>query len=149
MGFDGDRIAYFGLSILWRAAVRSWRTFDNGTTGVTIDPTFLESIRQYLLGATGFPPNLSVVTTVASDFMSQNSCFVPAPVKDSPFTAFSLLTKGLYFRFIFGVPKLCEISIAGGGLDLIFTRDCADSSTPAFLRMMETTIVKGSLLRTA
>ena len=45
---DGEKIAYLGLSILWRAAVRLWRTFDGELISVKLDAPFQESIRRYL-----------------------------------------------------------------------------------------------------
>jgi hypothetical protein len=148
VGLDGDKIAYFGLSILWRAAVRPWRTFDNKTTSVELDAKYLESIRRYLAGETGWPADVSVIATVATDFVSQNTCFVPNRITDNPMhIAYGLLTKGLYYRFIMGEPSpaMKEISCAGPGMNLIFAKDCSEKSWPAVEGMMRTTVPKGQL----
>jgi hypothetical protein len=49
-GLSGEKIGYFGLSVLWRAAVRPWRMFDGDSTSVTLDPEHLELLRGYLAG---------------------------------------------------------------------------------------------------
>jgi hypothetical protein len=100
---SGEKIGYFGLSVLWRAAVRPWRMFDGDSTSVTLDPEHLELLRGYLAGEAAFPDQaIAVTATVATDFLSQNTCFVPSRVTDNPGVVYSLLTKGLYFRFVFG-----------------------------------------------
>jgi hypothetical protein len=93
VGLSGEKIGYFGLSILWRAAVRPWRMFDGGATSVTLDPAHLELVRGYLAGDTAFPDDaLAVTATVATDFLSENTCFVPSRVTDNPGIVYSLLT---------------------------------------------------------
>jgi len=49
VGPSGEKIGYFGLSILWRAAVRAWRMFDGDATSVTLDPEHQELVRTYLV----------------------------------------------------------------------------------------------------
>ena len=58
VGLSGENIGYFGLSILWRAAVRPWRMFDGDAISVTLDPAHLELVRRYLAGETAFPGRL-------------------------------------------------------------------------------------------
>ena len=145
VGLDGNKIGYFGLSILWRAAVRPWRTFDHGTTSVTLDATHLESVRHYLAGEAAFPDeSVAVIATVATDYLSQNCCFVPSRVTENPSVVYSLLTKGLFFRVVFG-EDLRAISCVGPGPNLIFANDASDKSWDPCAGMMETTVAKGSL----
>jgi hypothetical protein len=149
VGFDGEKLGYFGLSVLWRAAVRPWRTFDGETTSVQLDAKYMESMRRYLAGESAFPNDVAVVATVATDFLSRQSCFVPYRITDNPFhAAYGLLVKGLFFRFIVGddnPPALRAISCAGPGLNMIFVKDCSEKSWEPFARMMETTVPKGQL----
>ena len=149
VGLSGENIGYFGLSILWRAAVRPWRMFDGDATSVTLDPAHLELVRRYLAGETAFPDDsLAVTATVATDFLSQNTCFVPSRVTDNPGIVYSLLTKGLYCRFVFGEnhpPQMRAISCIGPGPGLIFLNDASDKSWEPCAEMMETTVPKGSL----
>ena len=149
VGLVGEKIGYFGLSILWRAAVRPWRMLDRDTTSVTLEPKHLEPLRKYLAGETAFPDDrIAVTATVATDLLSQNCCFVPSRVTDNPGIVYSLLTKGLYFRFVFGENhplELRAISCIGPGRNLIFVNDASDKSWVPCAGMMETTIAKGSL----
>jgi hypothetical protein len=148
VGFDGQKIAYYGLSILWRAAVRSWRRFDGGTTSVEIDPVYVESMRRYLFGETGFPKNLIVCATVATDRVSQGMCLVPTRIPENPNVTYSLTTRGLAFRFTFDPPpEMKEICVASSTKQPIFIRDCSDKTLPGALRLMETTAPKGTLAR--
>lgn len=147
-GLDGEKLDYFGLSVLWRAAVRPWRTFDGDTTSVQLGATCTESMRQYLAGESGFPGNIAVIATVATDFLSQRSCFVPNRITDNPFhVAYGLLLKGLFFRFVGDdiPPVMRAISCAGPGPNMIFVRDCSEKSWEPFAQMMETTVPKGQL----
>ena len=126
--------------------------FDRDTTSVTLDPKYLESLGQYLAGEPAFPDDSTAVTaTVATDFFSQNSCFVPSRITENPGIVYSLLTKGLFFRFVFGEnhpPQLRAISCIGSGPNLIFVNDASDKSWAPYAGMMETTVTKGSLANT-
>ena len=105
VGLVGEKIGYFGLSILWRAAARTWQMFDRATTSVVLGSNHLESLRKYIAGEAAFPgDSIAVIATVATDFLSQNSCFVPSRVTDNPGTVYSLLIRGLHFRLVFGDP---------------------------------------------
>jgi hypothetical protein len=152
IGFDGDRIAYFGLSILWRAGVREWQTFDRGKTVLEVGAKPMESMRRYLVGETGFPRDVSVIVTAATDYLAQSSCLLPTPFIFGSCPAFRLLVKGISFRFIFGDgnpsgPRM--ISVTGGGRDMIFVSDCSHESVPAFIHMMRTTAMKLAIPKSA
>jgi hypothetical protein len=150
VGFDGEKIAYYAVSILWRAAVRKWRTFDGGTTSVEVDPGHVESMRRYLLGEAKLPANFVVCATVATDIPSQESCFVPTRIPENPNLTYSLTTKGLAFRFTLDAPpEMKQVCCASSEKQPIFVRDCSDKSLPAWYRLMETSAVKGSLAKSA
>ncbi len=152
VGLDGEKIAYFGLSILWRAAERSWRTFDGELISVNLDARYQESIRRYLLGEAPFPPEVAVSATVATDFVSQNTCLVPNRITDNTMlVVYGLVIKGLSLRFVFGdnhAPAMRAISCGGPGPNMIFMRDCSENSWPAVERIMETSVPKGQLADT-
>jgi hypothetical protein len=152
VGLDGARIGYFGVSVLWRAAVRPWQTFDKDFTSAQIDPRYMDCLRKYLVGETEFPSEVAVVATVATDFVSRQACFVPNRITDNTLhVAYGFLVKGLYYRFIFGddhPPAMKAISCAGPGPNLIFMRDCSENSWTPFTRLMETSKPKGTLKTT-
>jgi hypothetical protein len=148
VGFDTEKIAYFGLSILWRASVRQWKTLKGQTTSVLPEKRFKESLRLYLLGETPLPRDLVVVATVATDMGSRESCFVPNRIKENPMVAYGLMTKGLYFRVLFGedlpdgIRKMC---CAGCDWKLLFVRDCQDNLLEGFRKLAETSAAVGRL----
>jgi hypothetical protein len=150
VGFDMEKIAYFGVSLLWRAAVHAWTMVDGKTTSVTLEDNYKEDLRRYLLGETGFPKNCFVVVTFATDWASQNACFVPNRIKEVPVTAFGLMTKGLYFRIFFGedVPReMQQICCASGAGKLLFTRDCEDGLIETWRKLMENSRPVGNLAK--
>jgi hypothetical protein len=62
VGLDMEKIAYYGLSMFWRAAVHAWNTKVKGqkTAVNKLSPEDLENIRKYLLGeAAGLPASFS------------------------------------------------------------------------------------------
>jgi hypothetical protein len=147
VGLDMDKIAYFALSILWRASARPWKTLDGQTTQIVLDPKYQEILRQYLLGEIPLPNDIVVMATVATDKGSQESCFVPSRVKCNPMVAYGLMTKGLYFRVFFGdisegMRQLCCVN---GARKVIFKRDCEDNLMEGFGKLFETSVVKGTL----
>jgi hypothetical protein len=150
LGVLPEKLGYFGLSILWRAAVRPWRTFDGNTTSVCLDPTHLEVVRAYLAGEIAFPDSkVAVIASIATDFLSQNLCLVPARVTENPMIVYRLLTKGLEYRFVFGQdhpPELRAISCLGSGPGLIFLTDASANTLASCDSLMKTTAIKGSLV---
>lgn len=149
VGFSGEKIGYFGLSILWRAAVRSWRMIDSTTTTVAIDASYMEILRRYLLGETPFPyDRIVVLATVVIDPLSQGFCFVPSRVTEHTGIAYSLLVRGLYYDIVFADnhPALLQaLSCIGPGQNLIFTTDASDKVHGPLAAMAGTSVVKGSL----
>jgi hypothetical protein len=103
-----------------------------------------------LAGEAPLSPDVTVIATVATDFLSQQLCLVPNRITDNTMhVAYGLMTNGLYFRFILDEnqpPPLRAISCMGEGpLNLIFARDASDKVWPAVNAMMETTVPKGQL----
>jgi hypothetical protein len=145
-GIDSDQLAYFVLSVLWRASVKTW-TLLGQVTNVTL-AAHEEPVRQYLLGKTVFPADTVVHVTVCTDFASQGSFHVPCRVSESPYTAFALLTQGIYFMVLMGeklpldVRQLCCVT---GSRKLIFMASCEDKTLQAFARLYATARVARSL----
>jgi hypothetical protein len=147
-GFDAGKLAYFAVSLLWRAAVRNWDMFDGHTTSVQMDDGHKESIRQYLLGTGPFPSDMIVMATVATDVPTRESFFTPSRIPENPYTTYSVMTKGLAFRISMGSDLPLEMKSAcciHNGI--IFAKDCSDRSVDPFVGMMETSVVKGGMAR--
>jgi hypothetical protein len=101
VGVDTEKLAYFGLSVLWRASVAKWWISSTETTAIDLGE-HQEPIRRFLLGETGFPHDVLAIATVCTDFDSQGCFYPPCAVPQNPFRAYSLLTLGVSFRFFMG-----------------------------------------------
>ena len=67
---DRDALAYFALSIFWRASIHVW---DRKKKDPIIDlGPYNEGVRKYLLGETSFPDNVSLFMVVCDDPESQD-----------------------------------------------------------------------------
>lgn len=66
LGEKTEQYLYFGASVFWRAAARSW-----AFRGTTVAPirlgTYQEELRLYLLGKAGFPTNGRLFVNVSID----------------------------------------------------------------------------------
>jgi hypothetical protein len=90
---------------------------------------------------TAFPDDaLAVTATVATDFLSQKTCFVPSRVTDNPGIVYGLPTKSCFtVRFVFGEnhpPQMRAIAGIGPGPGLIFLNDASDKSWELLRGMM-------------
>jgi hypothetical protein len=93
--------------------------------------------------------DVAVIATVATDYVSQHSCFVPHRIPDNPrFTLYGLLMKRLFYRFIMQEsqpPAMRAISIGDGGL--IFANDCGEKVYAPYAHFMETSVPTGMLAK--
>jgi hypothetical protein len=74
-----DELAYFALSVFWRASVHTWPPLSDGGKPVKIDlgETNNEALRRYLMKDTGMPSNLSMFFVACTDKTSQGSFLMP------------------------------------------------------------------------
>ncbi|MGA2905229.1 MAG: hypothetical protein ABSD98_15475 [Candidatus Korobacteraceae bacterium] len=99
IGIDTDKLAYYAVSVVWRAAVHVWRTIGQQTTSVFLAPDQQENLRRYLVGESPLPENASVVVTVCADFASQTHCLYPTMLANpGTYQDFWLLVRGLRFN---------------------------------------------------
>src|ERR1035437_9003758 len=77
IGVDTEKLAYFGLSLLWRAGVHTWNTAFGEKSNRMELGEFEDPIRRYLVGEDPFPPNTYVILTVCSDSNSQRYFYMP------------------------------------------------------------------------
>jgi hypothetical protein len=66
-GIETEKLGYFALSVIWRAAVHQWATPFGGKTTVLNLGAAEESIRKFLLGEAQFPTNVAILATVCTD----------------------------------------------------------------------------------
>jgi hypothetical protein len=104
LGIDTDKLAYYAISLVWRAAVHKWRTLGQQNTSVALSDKHKEQMRRFLLGQIGLPHDLGIVVTVCTDLGSQGLVFAPTRSKGTDFSTYAVLVRGIYFRVIIDVP---------------------------------------------
>ena len=142
LNIDTDKLGYFALSILWRAAVCVWGTpFGGKTTEIQLGSYLQELIRQFLLGRGPFPHDVVVMVHVCSDRASKGSFHFPSQVLGSEHPSFGFQTLGLMFRVFVGanIPStIRQFCCIRSSKRLIFRRDCSEKVLQAFAQLMAT-----------
>jgi hypothetical protein len=151
IGVDTEKLAYFAISVVWRAGTYKSRNLYSNSSTYSIDVgTFLEPMRQYLLGTGPFPANLSVNIQIATDFHSQHSAYTPSLAAGTPCPIFGFLTCGIHFAVALGTPlpqQYFQTCCHSSPDQLIFAKDLSGQSTRAFNRLFAATRVTGQLWR--
>ncbi|HXJ93958.1 MAG TPA: hypothetical protein VMT20_14000 [Terriglobia bacterium] len=140
VGFDSGKLAYFALSVLWRAAARTWLFLGQVSTSIDLEENE-EPIRKYLLGRRGFPSGVAIHTTICTDFGSQGMSFGPAVVDHPQHKMFSILARGLYFRVAVGersAAELNSICCVNGPKKPVFLASAEDKLIHSFGQLHET-----------
>lgn len=141
VGIDVEQLAYFALSVFWRASVYRWRGPHGGTIWNSLG-AHEEPIRRYLLGETRFPADVIVSVTACSDYGSQGGFYTPCEVRGHEVTGFGMLARGIHFRLFVGpdIPqqmrRACCIS---SPRQVIVRGSCHRISVHAFAHLHETT----------
>jgi hypothetical protein len=128
MEVDTDVIAHFGLGILWKGGVHKWPTVERQTTSVALGP-FEETIRKYLLGTGGFPPDVYVLVGVCEDKGSRGMVFAPTLMNGSKKRTFSLLIRGIWLHIITDKSALAatkELCCVQSELKVLHLEDCTE-----------------------
>jgi len=140
MGVQWDQLAYFAMSIFWRGSVHQW-TLQGGNTAFNSLGPHEPAVRAYLLGQAPFPPELTLIVTVATDWQSQGSFWTPAVVVGSAIPSLGLLTRGIHFRLFLGsnLPAgMSGLCITAPPRHVIALGDCLKISGHAFGNLMKT-----------
>jgi hypothetical protein len=143
LGIKTDSLAYFALSMVWRAAQGPWPTIEGQTTGVSIGQ-FQEPIRRYLMDVSLWPSKIVVIATVCTDKISQEwvnpPWLIPTDVSGGNFTRIELLVRGIWFWVLMGeVPvQIAEWCCSTSGQQILFMRDCEDQALMMNRHFLET-----------
>jgi len=141
-GIDTDKLAYFGLSILWRAAAHKWKTLDGQTTSVVLG-SYEDPIRRYLLGEIKLRSDIIVIATACTDWLSQGSFYTPCRVRGNPYTAYAFLARGIHFIVLVGsdLPaSVRELCCVASSRKPVFARDHEEKVVHSFRHLYETAI---------
>jgi hypothetical protein len=96
---DRAKIAYFALSLFWRASVHTWQMDDGEKVRIELGSKYNEEIRRYLLGEASIPHNAALLVTACTDRESQISFFMPGENKKVKDRSFGVGVRGLFFLF--------------------------------------------------
>jgi hypothetical protein len=145
IGVDTDKLAYFGLSILWRAGVHTWNTAFGEKSNRMDLGDFEEPIRRFLQGAGSFPADVAVLVTVCSDRNSQRYFYMPQRVTNIPgIVAYSFLTLGIHFMIYTMnnlAPGFLGACCASSDKRLIWMRDCGPKTLEAWVQFQGSRVV--------
>lgn len=96
---DRAKIAYFALSVFWRASVHTWKQEDGEKVRLELGKKYNEEIRHYLLGETPIPKNAHLLVAVCTDEVSQKSFFMPAENEKVRDHSVGVMVRGLFLMF--------------------------------------------------
>lgn len=126
---DTDKFAYFAVSIVWRRTIHEWSpAIPRWELG-----QFAEDMRQYLLGNTPFPANMSVLVTVCSDDFSRRMWTIPSQFVEAGCLNFAFDVRGIRFRVMMGhLPAFAFSFDCRGPQRSIFFADCGKRAKAAW-----------------
>lgn len=96
---DRAQLAYFAISIVWRASVHTWVQEDGEQIRLELGNRYNEEIRKYLMEESPVPRNASLQLTVCSDSFNQRSFFFPQENEKVHNRAVGFVARGLTFFF--------------------------------------------------
>lgn len=147
MGLNVGKIAYFALSVFWRASVHSWATIGSQRTSVSLGACE-EPIRKFLLGKGPFPADIAVVVHACSDHGSKGLIFFPTAAIGSTYATYSILVRGVYFRLLTGLTPRAHgrrLCIVNSPRHVIFQENCIRRTLHAYGHLRETARVANRL----
>lgn len=97
---DTDSLAYFALSVFWRAAIHQWKSIDGNMEPLDLG-TFEEEIRSFLLGGP-FPMNAVVTVSVWPTSRVLPAAYTPREGEALGFRMFNFMIPGIEFRLYIG-----------------------------------------------
>lgn len=103
VGIDVGKIAYYGLSMFWRAAVHVWTSLKGQTISSNLAQDHLEAIRRYLHGEVGWPAEIVLQVTVCTDSISQDTVQAPTDWENDKYKGASMVVFGIFFMLVSGV----------------------------------------------
>lgn len=140
VGIDVERLAYFALSVFWRASVHRWRLPHGGAVWNSLG-THEEPIRRYLLGEARFPVEVTIPVVACTDHGSQGSFYTPCQIRGHEVPGFGMLARGIHFRLFVGpdIPELMRSACCfSSPRQVVLRADCRRISVHAFAHLHET-----------
>lgn len=132
---DRDKIAYFALSVFWRASIHTWEQENGDKVKIELGQKYNEELRQYLMALTPVPRNASLQVVVCSDQLNRGAFFPPAENQKIKDRTFIFVARGL--TLFFRISNTLEdyqkrLSIVNTVERWILIKDC--SKNPVWLK---------------
>jgi len=123
-----DKVAYFALSVFWRASVHTWRQANGEDTRIDLGKKYNEEVRRYLIGETSVPKNASLQVIACSDSLNQRTFFTPRENQKVRDRSVIFLARGILFFLrisstLAGFQR--RLSIVNAREGWITTRNCS------------------------
>jgi hypothetical protein len=100
---EREKLAYFGISVFWRASVHTWHDQDGNPLRIELGNRYNEEIRRYLLGSAPPPPLAYLAVHVCTDELHRHIFYPPCRNIKHASKIFEFLACGI--RFTFGIGK--------------------------------------------
>jgi hypothetical protein len=94
---DRAKIAYFAISVFWRASAHTWEQTNGEKIRIDLGKKYIEEIRRYLLGETPVPKNASLQAIACSDILNQRTFFTPRENQKYKDRSVIFLARGMLF----------------------------------------------------
>jgi hypothetical protein len=104
-GIKRDHLAYFALSVFWRASVHRWPSLSTRgrAPGIELGSENNEALRRYLLGESVVPSTMSLFFVVLTDALSRSAMNLPVFSHKKAFCwSYGFLACGLQFLLSVG-----------------------------------------------
>jgi len=124
---DREKIAYFALSVFWRASVHSWRDVEGDMVKIDLGNRYNEELRRYLLGTANVPKNAWLLVSACKDHLSQQIFFMPSENALVNDRTVGFAARGLVFMLRMTktpVISVRRLSITNSSHSWIVTVDC-------------------------
>ena len=129
-GVEVAQIAYFALSMFWRASVHAWTTLNGKTIHMPLR-SYEEPVRKYLNNETGVPTGLVLRLGVCTDKESQAMVFAPVEWSNDLYTGYEMTVLGVSFTLVVGVKPAAKdwgLCCVNSKENVIFLEDCSEAS---------------------
>jgi hypothetical protein len=111
---DFDKLAYFATSVLWRASVHDWKSGKDKVRRLYLGK-YTEELRRYLLGETGFPPNIVIWVSIVPEQKLWSAATPPYGDRMNECWEYRLPFLGIFFTIFLGaridpvIRQMCSI----------------------------------------
>ena len=146
---DTAKLAYFGVSVFWRAAAKAWAVGEVTLQTLDFGPVYAEALRTYLLGQTEFPQNIVITATVCdAPNLAAATLALPTGGRVEGYHKYFFAVPGIAFHLLIGkaIPDLMRhVCLASGAHRVILLNNYEQMLADSFFAKMRTAKVSRKL----